>query len=163
MFVGQTGGHSLFSLSRLNGLEFERALGDGEGQGSLACGSPWGHSWTWLNDWTTSSAPVSVLAHSTVWNASVGNYHSPIAGALHYILFLFYFLFPSALRKMYLHFTDKETVAQAKCPRSLMLISDGARLRPHVCVCVCKQKKSSTILFVHTLLPRLMCVFSLTS
>ena len=26
-----------------NGYEFEQALGDGEGQGSLACCSPWGH------------------------------------------------------------------------------------------------------------------------
>ena len=25
-------------------LEFEKALGDGEGQGSLACCSPWGHN-----------------------------------------------------------------------------------------------------------------------
>ena len=28
---------------RLNGHEFEQALGDGEGQGSLVCCSPWGH------------------------------------------------------------------------------------------------------------------------
>ena len=28
---------------RLNGHEFQQALGDGEGQGSLACCSPWGH------------------------------------------------------------------------------------------------------------------------
>ena len=28
---------------RLNGYEFEQALRDGEGQGSLACYSPWGH------------------------------------------------------------------------------------------------------------------------
>ena len=28
---------------RLNGQEFEQVLGDGEGQGSLACCSPWGH------------------------------------------------------------------------------------------------------------------------
>ena len=28
---------------QLNGNEFEQALGDGEGQGSLACCSPWGH------------------------------------------------------------------------------------------------------------------------
>ena len=28
---------------RLNGHEFEQALGDGEGLGSLACYSPWGH------------------------------------------------------------------------------------------------------------------------
>ena len=27
---------------RLNGHEFEQALGDGEGQGSLVCCSPWG-------------------------------------------------------------------------------------------------------------------------
>ena len=28
---------------QLNGQEFEQTLGDGEGQGSLACCSPWGH------------------------------------------------------------------------------------------------------------------------
>ena len=28
---------------RLDGREFEQALGVGEGQGSLACCSPWGH------------------------------------------------------------------------------------------------------------------------
>ena len=28
---------------RLNGYEFEQVLGVGEGQGSLACWSPWGH------------------------------------------------------------------------------------------------------------------------
>ena len=27
---------------RLTGYEFEQALGDGEGQGSLVCCSPWG-------------------------------------------------------------------------------------------------------------------------
>ena len=28
---------------RLNGNECEQALGDGDGQGSLVCCSPWGH------------------------------------------------------------------------------------------------------------------------
>ena len=28
---------------QLDGREFKQALGDGEGQGSLACCSPWGH------------------------------------------------------------------------------------------------------------------------
>ena len=28
---------------RVNGHEFEQILGDSEGQGSQACGSPWGH------------------------------------------------------------------------------------------------------------------------
>ena len=27
----------------LNGQDFEQALGNGEGQGSLLCCSPWGH------------------------------------------------------------------------------------------------------------------------
>ena len=30
---------------QLNGHEFEQALGDGEGQGSLACCSSWGRKW----------------------------------------------------------------------------------------------------------------------
>ena len=38
---------------RLNGHEFEQAPGDGEGQGSLACCSPWGRKEsTRLSDWT---------------------------------------------------------------------------------------------------------------
>ena len=37
----------------LNGHEFEQTLGDSEGQGSLACCSPWGHSQTWLSNWPT--------------------------------------------------------------------------------------------------------------
>ena len=40
---------------RLDGHEFEQALGAGDGQGSLACYSPWGHKESdmpeWLN-WT---------------------------------------------------------------------------------------------------------------
>jgi len=28
---------------RLRGHEFEQAPGDGDGQGGLVCGSPWGH------------------------------------------------------------------------------------------------------------------------
>ena len=40
---------------RLNGHEFEQVPGDGEGQGSLACCSPWGHkeldTTEQLNNW----------------------------------------------------------------------------------------------------------------
>ena len=39
---------------QLNECEFEQALGDGKGQESLACGSPWGHKeldrTEWLNN-----------------------------------------------------------------------------------------------------------------
>ena len=40
---------------RLNGLEFEQALVDGEGQGSLACCSPWGHKESDTTEWTTTT------------------------------------------------------------------------------------------------------------
>ena len=29
---------------QLDGHDFEQALGDGDGQGNLACCSPWGHN-----------------------------------------------------------------------------------------------------------------------
>ena len=35
---------------RLNGHEFQRILGDGEGQGSLVCCSPWGLKETQLSN-----------------------------------------------------------------------------------------------------------------
>ena len=38
---------------RLDGHEFEQTQGDSEGQGSLVFCSPWRHSQTQLNDWTT--------------------------------------------------------------------------------------------------------------
>ena len=34
-----------------NGHEYEQALGDGEGQWSLACGSPWGHKESEMTEW----------------------------------------------------------------------------------------------------------------
>ena len=37
---------------RLDGHEFEQALGVDDGQGSLVCCSPWGHREIWLGDWT---------------------------------------------------------------------------------------------------------------
>ena len=43
----------------LNGYEFDQAPGDGEGQGSLMCCSPWGHSQTRLSDSTTTTATTN--------------------------------------------------------------------------------------------------------
>ena len=36
---------------RLNGHEFEQALGDGDGQGSLVCCSPWGSKKLDVTEW----------------------------------------------------------------------------------------------------------------
>ena len=38
-----TGNEMIGWHHRLNGHEFQQTPGDGEGQGSLACCSPWGH------------------------------------------------------------------------------------------------------------------------
>ena len=38
---------------QLNGHEFEQALGDGEGEGILACYSPWGHKESDTSNWMT--------------------------------------------------------------------------------------------------------------
>ena len=35
---------------RLNGHEFEQVPGDGKGQGSLVCCSPWGHKESDMNE-----------------------------------------------------------------------------------------------------------------
>ena len=35
---------------QLNGRVFEQASGNGEGQGSLACCSPWGHKESEMNE-----------------------------------------------------------------------------------------------------------------
>ena len=48
------------SHHQLDGHEFEQTLGDGEGQGSLACCSSWSCSWTWLSNWTTTEADTQV-------------------------------------------------------------------------------------------------------
>ena len=40
---GMTEGKMVGWHHQLSGHQFEQAPGDGEGQGSLVCGSPWGH------------------------------------------------------------------------------------------------------------------------
>ena len=66
-----------------NGHEFEQTLGDGKGQGSLACCSPWvAKSQTWLSDWT--SSPIYLLLLFIHFVTSM-DYSSP-GSALHGIL-----------------------------------------------------------------------------
>ena len=57
---------------QLNGHNFEQAPGVGDGQGSLACCSPWlAKSWIWLSDWTELSASqwswIAVTMTSSCW------------------------------------------------------------------------------------------------
>ena len=45
----------------LNGHEFEQMPGDGEGQGSLACCSPWGVTESDTTEWLNNNIPISLL------------------------------------------------------------------------------------------------------
>ena len=49
------------SSNGLNGHEFEQAPGDGEGQGRLACCSPWGHK-----ESDTTEQQTTIYIHETI-------------------------------------------------------------------------------------------------
>ena len=51
---------------QLNRHEFEQTLGDGEGQGSLACCSPWGHKESDMTEWLNNKKKTAFLIN-TVW------------------------------------------------------------------------------------------------
>jgi len=48
---------------RLNGHEFEQAPGDGEGEGSLACCSPWGYKKSDWTDWLNSNKIIIIVTN----------------------------------------------------------------------------------------------------
>ena len=47
---------------RLKGREFEQALGDSEGQGSLVCTSPWGHKELDTTEWLNSNDSLKQMS-----------------------------------------------------------------------------------------------------
>ena len=52
---------------RLNGHEFEQTQGDSEGQGSLACCSPWGHKESDTTEkLTTTAVKRNILIHAAL-------------------------------------------------------------------------------------------------
>ena len=65
----------------LNGLEFEQAqmvMVDGEGQGSLACCSPWfAKSRTWLSDLTTTLGMHDQTFHTTYYMPILPSFQQP--------------------------------------------------------------------------------------
>ena len=55
---------------RLNGHKFKQALGDGEGQGSLVCFSPWDHKESERTEWLNNNSqlvPVSLVICQLLW------------------------------------------------------------------------------------------------
>ena len=71
----------------LNGHEFEQALGDGEGQGSLACCRPWGCKESDMTEWTTRTfeveVPVSTRGVAVITEVSTRrqHFHLPASGS----------------------------------------------------------------------------------
>ena len=53
---------------QLNGQEFEQTLGYREGQGSLACCSPWGYNWTTTKYLTPTRNLVYITHTLNFWN-----------------------------------------------------------------------------------------------
>ena len=87
---GTTGDEMVGWYHWLNGQEFEQTPGDSEGQGSLACCSPWGGNsspWTWLNHWTTTiihtCACVCACVSSNYPEPTDGVYGFPYIEATH--------------------------------------------------------------------------------
>ena len=56
---GMTGDKMVGWHHWLNGHEFEQAPGDGKGQGSLACCSPWGHKESGMTEQLNSNKKVA--------------------------------------------------------------------------------------------------------
>ena len=62
----QTEGEMVGWVHWFNGCEFEQAPGDGEGQGSLACYSPWGHKESDMAEQQQPSSSTKPIRKSTV-------------------------------------------------------------------------------------------------
>ena len=70
---------------RLNGHEFEQAPGDGEGQGSLVCCSPWSHRNSDTTEWLNNNKHVSKWVHVTTvlgagrgWREGIADGYHPV-------------------------------------------------------------------------------------
>ena len=59
---------------QLNGHEFEQSLGDNEGQGSLACSSPWSHK----EQDTTEQLNNNMRLRDGASNDLCSNYHQSL-------------------------------------------------------------------------------------
>ena len=56
-------------------MGLSKLLSDSEGQGGLACCSPWGHKETWISDWTTTNILLVSCVLAYKFHSAVGRYH----------------------------------------------------------------------------------------
>ena len=62
---------------QLDGHEFEQAPGDGKGQGSLVCCSPWGHKESDTTEWLNNSNPETHWFKKHLFWTSLQDTHPP--------------------------------------------------------------------------------------
>ena len=75
---GGGGGWDVTQHPRLNGHEFEQALGDSEGQGSVTCCNPWDWKESDRTGWTTRAATTkNMLSRSSMLKKKSGTYVNP--------------------------------------------------------------------------------------
>ena len=65
---------------RFNGHEFEQILGDGEGQGSLACCSPWGNKESNTTEQLNNNTAPRGL--NSPWRSLTYRYIAPVSASM---------------------------------------------------------------------------------
>ena len=90
---------------QFNGQEFEQTLGDREGQGNLACFSPWssevGHDWATEQQWNTLVYSGNTIAFQR-FNPIKISYYSRLCELSYKQLYIL-FLFPSTFISCYIN------------------------------------------------------------
>ena len=68
MWEGDDREQDIWKDHRLSRHEFEKATGDGEGQGSLVCCSPWGHKESGTTEWLNKQYGNNHLSKSLLYS-----------------------------------------------------------------------------------------------
>ena len=86
---------------RFNGHEFKRTLGDGEGQGSLECCSPWGRKESDTTERLTTTSISEVKEFTKIISEKIRTFHNKY-NKNNYVLFCFYHFLP--IRRLHISF-----------------------------------------------------------
>ena len=117
----------------LNGYEFEQTLGDGDGQGSLVCCSPWGHKESDVTQWPNNNNIITIIKFSffsiifgtsIIWVLNI-SFWSSLYGSNFHLLELFYLQsglsFSFLLEKTGRFFFEKTNIFKGKINRMLLV------------------------------------------
>ena len=77
---------------QLDGHEFEQALGDGEGQGSLVCCSPWGRKESDATERLNNNNNIELWIEENTYSYINVQVNSAFGGGVMYVVFCLFFL-----------------------------------------------------------------------